>query len=148
MKVLTLDDGRTLAFELEDFEWYGGPAPSETQEALRAEMRRQGWEAKADAVVAFVTPDALFPISPVQGRHRVVSERLIPILGKIDVFCTIELDAEAYNRAPEEFRKHMISRAAGTLATEVGKMDPTRCAHKYQVSVGGGIVEEGTFEDA
>jgi hypothetical protein len=158
MKVSKIDNNGTvtegpvasLVFELTDAEWYGFSAEGreERQAALLADMRQQAYEAPADGFSVFVTPDALFSCSPITGRHRAHGERLIAPAGKVQVTCTIQLDKVLYDKAPEGFRKHMIERAAGTVATEIRTLNTYRTEAVYVVYVGDEVVDTGTFDYA
>jgi hypothetical protein len=117
--------GGIAQFDLKEFEWYGDdPAlAAERQSKARKDMRALAIAWHCDFLVVYVTADDLFSVSPIAGRHRVISENISPIFDIANVIVKQRIKPEHWNRADKESSEYILQRAKQAVIDRVRGME-------------------------
>lgn len=117
MKVASTHNVRL--YELTEFEWYGDnpDTAGERQANMIESVIKDAYDFDCLYAVVYVTPDDIFSVSPIHGRHKVFSESLSPIIGTYNVEVTAKVDLDKYLSASEHRKEIMLHVAEKELRT-------------------------------
>lgn len=138
--------GGIAMFELKEFEWYGDDPNTAglRQIEVKNKIRETAIAWRCDHVVAYVTPDELFSISPVPGRHRVWNENISPVFDITNVVIKQRIKPEMYNVATLEDRAYILDRAQQAIEDRLRIIERTSSlVVTYEIWSGETLVTKG-----
>lgn len=139
--------GGIAQFDLKEYEWYGDDpnTAGSRQQCVRQKIREQAITWRCDHAVVYVTPDDLFSVSPVPGRHKVWAENVSPIFEITNVTVKQRIKPEMYEKANLEGKAYMVDRATQTIEERMRGLERnSSVVITYEVWAGGALITKGT----
>lgn len=138
--------GGIAQFDLKEFEWYGDdPNTAGSRQALvRQRMRDTAITWRCDYLVAYVTADDLFSVSPIPGRHKVWSENISPVFDITNVIVRQRIKPEMYNNVSLENKEYALDRAKEMVEDKIqGLTRNNNLVIMYEIWCGDTLITKG-----